>query len=88
MYEKPDAQQIAVVEQLDDQIDRYNLQIKMYLARLSRSELSDEAARRQQELLGAAINLEQVGDVISRNMLAKAKKKHSRNTSFSEGGRS
>ncbi|MBP1876078.1 phosphate:Na+ symporter [Ensifer adhaerens] len=86
VYEKPDARQIAVVEQLDDQIDRYNLQIKMYLARVSRGELSDEAARRQQDLLGASINLEQVGDLISQSMLAKARKKHSRNTAFSKEG--
>lgn len=86
VYERPDAQQIADVEQLDDQIDRYNLQIKMYLARVSRGDLSDEAARRQQDLLGASINLEQVGDVISQSMLAKAKKKHCRNTAFSKEG--
>ena len=86
VYEKPDARQIAVVEQLDDQIDWYNMQIKMYLARVSRGDLSDEAARRQQDLLGASINLEQVGDVISQSMLAKARKKHSRNTAFSKEG--
>ena len=58
----------------------------MYLAQITRSELDEDAARRQQDLLSATINLEQVGDVISRNMLAKARKKQFRNASFSDEG--
>ncbi|MDB5525195.1 MAG: na+/Pi-cotransporter family protein [Rhizobium sp.] len=86
VYEKPDAQHIDFIEKLDDNVDRYNSHIKMYLARVSRNELDEDAARRQQDLLSAAINLEQVGDVISQNMLAKAKKKHARNAVFSDEG--
>jgi phosphate:Na+ symporter len=86
VYDKPDAQHIDFIEKLDDSVDRYNSHIKMYLARVSRNELDEEAARRQQDLLSAAINLEQVGDVISQNMLAKAKKKQNRNAVFSDEG--
>jgi len=86
VYEQPDTSHIQLIERLDDSVDHYNNRIKMYLAKVSRNELDEEAARRHQDLLQATINLEQVGDVISQNMLAKAKKKMLRNTSFSEEG--
>ena len=82
----PDAQHMAQIEKLDDSVDRFNRDIKLYLARISESELSEEAAARQQNLLEATINLEQVGDIISQNMLAKARKRASRNARFSEPG--
>jgi phosphate:Na+ symporter len=86
VYEKPDVEHIAFIEKLDDNVDRYNSHIKMYLARVSRNQLDEDTARRQQDLLTAAINLELVGDIISQNMLAKARKKKLRNTTFSEEG--
>lgn len=86
VYETPSPQNIAQIETLDDDVDTYNRQVKMYLAQISRNELDEEAARRQQDLLSATINLEQVGDVISQNMLAKARKKQFRNASFSDEG--
>ena len=86
VYESPNPKSIAQIESLDDQVDAYNRQVKMYLAQITRSELDEDAARRQQDLLSATINLEQVGDVISRNMLAKARKKQFRNASFSDEG--
>lgn len=86
VYESPTPQNIEQIEKLDDSVDVYNRQVKMYLAKVSSNELDEDAARRQQDLLSATINLEQVGDVISQNMLAKAKKKQFRNASFSDEG--
>jgi len=86
VFERPDAQQMAMIERLDDEVDSFNRGIKMYLAKVSSNELDEDAARRQQDLLSATINLEQVGDVISQNMLAKAKKKQFRNAAFSDEG--
>jgi phosphate:Na+ symporter len=83
---RPDAQQMTQIERLDDSVDRFNRNIKLYLAKISGNELTEEAARRQQDLLEATINLEQVGDIISQNMLAKARKKETRGASFSEEG--
>jgi phosphate:Na+ symporter len=86
MCDKIEVMLTRIFEVYDKPVDRYNSHIKMYLARVSRNELDEEAARRQQDLLSAAINLEQVGDVISQNMLAKAKKKQNRNAVFSDEG--
>ncbi|WP_137153618.1 Na/Pi cotransporter family protein [Rhizobium sp. FKL33] len=83
---RPDEQQMTQIERLDDSVDRFNRNIKLYLAKISGNELAEDAARRQQDLLEATINLEQVGDIISQNMLAKARKKDARGASFSEEG--
>lgn len=83
---RPDEQQMTQIERLDDSVDRFNRNIKLYLARISGNELAEDAARRQQDLLEATINLEQVGDIISQSMLAKARKKDARAASFSEEG--
>jgi phosphate:Na+ symporter len=85
-FQHPDEQQMTQIERLDDSVDRFNRNIKLYLAKISSNELSEDAARRQQNLLEATINLEQVGDIISQNMLAKARKKQARRASFSEEG--
>jgi Na+/phosphate symporter len=86
VYENPSPQAIAQIEKLDDSVDLYNRHVKMYLAQISRNELDEQAARRHQDLLGITINLEQVGDIISQNMLAKARKKLFRNAAFSDEG--
>jgi phosphate:Na+ symporter len=86
VFEKPDEAQMAMIDKLDDDVDNFNRGIKMYLAKVSSNELDEDAARRQQDLLSATISLEQVGDVISQNMLAKAKKKQFRNAAFSDEG--
>lgn len=86
VFEKPDDSQMAMIDRLDDDVDSFNRAIKMYLAKVSSNELDEETARRQQDLLSATISLEQVGDVISQNMLAKARKKQFRNAAFSDEG--
>ncbi len=86
VFENPDSERMGLIEEMDDRVDAYHNTIKFYLARISKNTLDEETALRQQDLLGATIKLEQVGDVISQNMLAKARKKQARNASFSEEG--
>ncbi|MFM2282236.1 MAG: hypothetical protein RLZZ444_4467 [Pseudomonadota bacterium] len=82
----PDEPQMKQIERLDDSVDRFNRDIKLYLAKIAAGDLNADAARRQQELIEATINLEQVGDIISQSMLIKARKKQARGASFSEQG--
>jgi phosphate:Na+ symporter len=85
-FDQPDAEQMKFIETLDDSVDHYHKQIKMYLAKVSETELDQDSALRLQDLLGATIKLEQAADIISQNMLARARKKQARNASFSEEG--
>ncbi|PRD45397.1 Na+ cotransporter [Phyllobacterium phragmitis] len=86
LYEKPDQARIKELAALDDRVDRRHAAIKLYLARLATGKLSDFEALRTQELLGACVKLEQVGDIIVRNMLAHVQKKMNRKLEFTEEG--
>ncbi|PYE86545.1 Na/Pi cotransporter family protein [Phyllobacterium leguminum] len=86
LYEKPDQARIKELAALDDRVDRRHAAIKLYLSRLATSNLSDYEALRTQELLGACVKLEQVGDIIVRNMLAQVRKKMNRKVEFTEEG--
>lgn len=86
LYEHPEPARIKEIASLDDRVDHMHADIKLYLTRLATRDLSDFEARRMQELLGACVKLEQVGDIIARNMLALVQKKKSRKIKFTEEG--
>ena len=86
VFDKQDKQKIARIEELDDEIDQTHRDIKFYLAKISESALDEKSAALCQDLLGATIKLEQAADIISQNMVTRARKKHSRNIVFSPEG--
>ncbi|EKF19294.1 Na/Pi cotransporter family protein [Nitratireductor pacificus] len=86
LYEKTDRKAIDALEATDDTVDKRHAAIKLYLARITEHGMSDEEARRCQELLGVCVKLEQVGDIIVRNMLAHVEKKMERGVEFTEEG--
>jgi len=73
---------------LDDEVDRLQQAIKLYLARLGRERLEPDDARRAQEIISYAINLEHIGDIIDRGLSEQAAKKAQRMLSFSAEGMS
>ncbi|WP_011579489.1 MULTISPECIES: Na/Pi cotransporter family protein [Chelativorans] len=86
LYEDTDKQAITALADLDDTLDRRHAAIKLYLARISREDMSAEDTRRCQDLLGACVKLEQVGDIIVRNLLAHARRKMERKVEFTPEG--
>ncbi|WP_265517474.1 Na/Pi cotransporter family protein [Nitratireductor luteus] len=86
LYEKADRRAIDALATMDDTVDRRHAAIKLYLARITERGMSDEEARRCQELLGVCVKLEQVGDIIVRNMLAHVEKKMERGVEFTPEG--
>ncbi|MGO4832451.1 Na/Pi cotransporter family protein, partial [Rhizobiaceae sp. 2RAB30] len=86
LFEKADPDQIKALAALDDRIDRKHAEIKLYLAKVTTRSLCEDEALRCQELLGACVKLEQVGDIIVRNMLVNVKKKMDRKLEFTEQG--
>ena len=86
LYEDGDDAQIAALAALDDRLDRKHAAIKLYLAKVTSGPLDLVASHRCQELLGACVKLEQVGDIIVRNMLAHVEKKLARGLEFTEEG--
>jgi len=86
VYEKSDKAKIARIQELDDEIDQTHRNIKFYLAKISESALDEKSAALCQDLLGATIKLEQAADIISQNMVTRARKRHARKIVFSEEG--
>ena len=86
LYENADQARIDELSALDDRVDRKHAAIKLYLAKVTVGQLTEADALRCQELLGACVKLEQVGDIIVRNMLAHVQKKLDRRLEFTEEG--
>ncbi|MEO9340092.1 Na/Pi cotransporter family protein [Mesorhizobium sp. SB112] len=86
LYEKADPDRIKALAALDDRVDARHAAIKLYLTRLTLRTLTDEEAARCKELLGASLKLEQVGDIVVRNLLVHVKKKMERGLEFTDQG--
>jgi phosphate:Na+ symporter len=86
LYEDADEDKIKALAALDDRVDRRHAAIKIYLAKVTRNTLTEDEALRCQELIGACVKLEQVGDIIVRNMLAHVQKKLSKGLEFTPEG--
>lgn len=85
LYEHADQDRIDELAALDDRVDRRHAAIKLYLAKIPGT-LSEAEALRREELLGACVKLEQVGDIIVRNLLAHVQKKLDRGLTFTDEG--
>lgn len=86
LYEAADDGKIKALAALDDRVDRKHQAIKLYLAKIGANKLSEDEALRCQELIGACIKLEQVGDIIVRNLLVHVRKKMERKVEFTVEG--
>lgn len=86
LYEDADGDKIKALAALDDRVDRKHAAIKLYLAKVTKNPLTEDEALRCQELIGACVKLEQVGDIIVRNMLVHVKKKLERGLEFTPEG--
>ena len=74
------------VARMDNIVDSLNEAVKLYLTRLTRSNLDDREAKRAMDILSFAINLEHIGDIIEKNLSELAAKKIKRNVQFSDDG--
>jgi len=79
---------VAGVARMDNIVDSLNEAVKLYLTKLTRSNLDEREAKRAMEILSFAINLEHVGDIIEKNLSELAAKKIKRNVQFSADGAS
>jgi phosphate:Na+ symporter len=86
LYEHADPDRIKALAALDDRVDSRHAAIKLYLAKVTQHEMTEDEALRCQELLGACVKLEQVGDIVVRNMLVHVRKKLERGLEFTDEG--
>lgn len=76
----------ASIAAMDDEVDRLNDAVKLYLAKLSRSALARKDARRSDEIISYAINLEHAGDIVDKNLRELVEKKIRHQLTFSAEG--
>ncbi len=86
VFKRDDMTLLEDLEDRDNNVDILDREIKFYLTKLTREELSAEQARREYEILAFTNNLENIGDVIDKNLMELARKKITKNRSFSVQG--
>lgn len=80
---------LSLAEELqarDDVVDRLEEHIKHYLTRLSEQSLAPEQSKREVSLLFLIQDLENIGDIVDKNLMELAKKKISNHLEFSAEG--
>ncbi len=86
VFEKSDAKLVKEVEKADNAVDELHEAIKLYLVKVSKSEMSDEESHRYVEILTFTTNLEHVGDIVDKNLMELAAKKIKNQYAFSPEG--
>jgi phosphate:Na+ symporter len=74
------------VERRDDQLDYLEREIKLFLTRLDKHTMNQELSQREIALLGFIGNMENIGDIIDKNLMELARKKLYQGRRFSEPG--
>ena len=81
-----DADRVAQIIRLDDDVDRLYTAVKLYLTQISREALDEKDSRRWAEIISLTINLEHVGDILERILMEIREKKIDHRLSFSDAG--
>lgn len=84
IYETGDPEKIRQARKLEEAVDQAQSEIKLYLARINYR--ADEEAERGLELANFAINLEYVGDAVSKTLLKLAETRRDQKLQFSPEG--
>jgi phosphate:Na+ symporter len=74
------------VERRDDQLDYLEREIKIFLSRLGRETMSSDLAQKEISLISFIGNLENIGDIIDKNLMELARKKLYHGRRFSDAG--
>jgi len=81
-----DRKLVAEISRLDNDVDKLDEAIKLYVTNLTRESLEDKDGRRAMEIISFTINLEHIGDIIDKNLMELAQKKIKRKLQFSKEG--
>lgn len=86
VFEKDDERLVKELRRIEDDVDTLHESIKLYLAQISRRQLSAEESDRCMDLAAFNTNLEHIGDIIDKNLLETARKKIREQLAFSKEG--
>lgn len=86
VIKEDDRELLKKTEKRDDDLDLLDREIKFYLTKLSQESLTDEQAKRELEIIAFTSDLENIGDVIDKNIMDLARKKIKSRLIFSTEG--
>jgi phosphate:Na+ symporter len=86
VFRTDDRELLEEVERRDDQVDFLEREIKLFLTRLSTETMGPDLLRREIALISFIGNLENIGDIIDKNLMELARKKLGQARRFSEPG--
>jgi phosphate:Na+ symporter len=86
VFENDNVALLEEIQERDDDVDLLDREVKFFIIKLSKESLSDEQARREQEIMLFSDNIENIGDVIDKNLMELARKKIKGALSFSKDG--
>lgn len=86
VFTRDNPELIEDIELRENWVDNLNREIKLYLTKLSPSTLNQDQLRREMDLLAAINDLENIGDIIDKNLMELARKKMYQGLRFSEQG--
>lgn len=86
VFEGNDRELMHYIEDQDDKIDILDRETKFYLAKISQENLTPGQARTQLNLVAITSGLEEICDIINKNILELAQKKIQKSRQFSEDG--
>jgi phosphate:Na+ symporter len=86
VFETNDMALLEKIELQDDDVDLLDREVKLFLTKLSRESLSEGQALRELEIMFFSDSIENIGDVIDKNLMDLARKKINGGLSFSREG--
>ena len=86
VFRNDDQELLEEVERRDDQVDFLEREIKLFLARLGREAMGPDLSRKEIALISVIGNLENIGDIIDKNLMELARKKLYHGRRFSDAG--
>ncbi len=85
-FQDGDHELVEAIERKEDWVDALNREIKLYITKLSEKSLTKEQLAREMVLLAVINDLENIGDIVDKNLMELAKKKLYKDLRFSESG--
>ena len=86
VFERDDERLMKEIVRRDDLIDRLEEDIKRYVVKLREQSLTEDQSQRESALLFTVVNLEEIGDVIEKDLMELADKKMRGHYRFSAQG--
>src|SRR5260370_40729387 len=85
---QPDSQELLEdVERRDDQLDYLEREVKLFLSRLGQETMSPDLLRKEIGLISFIGNLENIGDIVAKHLMERARQKLYQGRRFSAAGR-